>query len=336
MSSSRAKVHAGSDQPGRGAGDEPWPAGAAPMLALARSGVAARAAHCCCSAPLAPARPGSRRLPTADRAARGHRHRSARRCRSPIRSGWPRVTTAAAAATDLTVYPHGRRRSCRSSRRRVTIRTRAPSIRTPSAAAGEDFYALRPYVVGDDLRRVHWPSTARHDELMVRQDELPWQGRATVLLDVRRGARTPRVLELAVSAAASIVTACWRRRDLARLLATDGTDSGFAAGHPHVEAIMEYLAMVSLSGTASMRSVIESLAAQRRGRRRSRGGRRERCRPRRWTRSFALRRRFSSVTVVAFGDRPKSEPRMGSRDGSSSVHRRRQGLRPSPTSGIWP
>ncbi len=50
---------------------------------------------------------------------------------------------------------------------------------------GEDFYALRHYVVGDDLRRVHWPSTARHDELMVRQDELPWQGRATVLVDVR-------------------------------------------------------------------------------------------------------------------------------------------------------
>ena len=81
-----------------------------------------------------------------------------------------------------------------------------------------------------------------------------------MLLDVRRGAHTPESLELAVSATASIITACWRRRDLARLLVTDGTDSGFAAGHPHVEAIMEYLAMVSLSGTASMRSVIESLA----------------------------------------------------------------------------
>ena len=40
----------------------------------------------------------------------------------------------------------------------------------PSALGrtGEDFYALRPYVVGDDLRRVHWRSTARHDELMVK------------------------------------------------------------------------------------------------------------------------------------------------------------------------
>ncbi|HEX8803578.1 MAG TPA: DUF58 domain-containing protein, partial [Acidimicrobiales bacterium] len=57
--------------------------------------------------------------------------------------------------------------------------------------AGDDFYALRPYVVGDDLRRIHWPSTARHDELLVRQQEQPWQGRTTVLLDVRRPTHDP-------------------------------------------------------------------------------------------------------------------------------------------------
>lgn len=39
--------------------------------------------------------------------------------------------------------------------------------------AGEDFYALRPYEIGDDLRRVHWASTARLDDLMIRQDEMP-------------------------------------------------------------------------------------------------------------------------------------------------------------------
>ena len=105
----------------------------------------------------------------------------------------------------------------------------------PSALgrSGEDFYALRPYVVGDDLRRVHWPSTARRDELTVRQDELPWQGRVTVLLDVRRSAHTPASLELAVSAAASIITACWKRRDLVRLTTTDNADFGFAAGTAH-------------------------------------------------------------------------------------------------------
>ncbi|MCA1845289.1 MAG: DUF58 domain-containing protein [Actinobacteria bacterium] len=42
---------------------------------------------------------------------------------------------------------------------------------------GDDFFALREYEVGDDLRRVHWRSTARTGDLMLRQDELrvTWQ-----------------------------------------------------------------------------------------------------------------------------------------------------------------
>lgn len=50
---------------------------------------------------------------------------------------------------------------------------------------GEDFFTLREYQVGDDLRRVHWPSSAKRDELMIKQLEVPWQARALVLLDQR-------------------------------------------------------------------------------------------------------------------------------------------------------
>jgi uncharacterized protein (DUF58 family) len=131
----------------------------------------------------------------------------------------------------------------------------------PSALgrSGEDFYALRPYVVGDDLRRVHWRSTARRDDLMVRQDELPWQGRVTILLDVRRNAHSPASLELAVSAAASIVTASWKRRDLVRFVTTDNTDFGFGAGTAHAEAIMEFLATVGASSGGTLRGVLDAL-----------------------------------------------------------------------------
>ena len=126
--------------------------------------------------------------------------------------------------------------------------------------SGEDFYALRPYVVGDDLRRVHWPSTARRDELTVRQDELPWQGRVTVLLDVRRATHAPPSLELAVSAAASVVTASWKRRDLVRFATTDGTDFGFAAGAAHAEAVMEHLAVLQGCAGGTLRGMVESLS----------------------------------------------------------------------------
>ena len=122
---------------------------------------------------------------------------------------------------------------------------------------GDDFYALRAYVVGDDLRRIHWPSTARHDELLVRQQEQPWQGRTTVLLDVRRAAHDSESLEAAVSAAASIVSANSARRDLVRLATTDGADSGFGSGTPHLHALLEHLAVVEASGSASLRTMID-------------------------------------------------------------------------------
>src|SRR3546814_11554329 len=49
---------------------------------------------------------------------------------------------------------------------------------------GENFYALRPYVLGDDLRRVHWPSSARHDALLIRQTALPFQPPPPLLPDL--------------------------------------------------------------------------------------------------------------------------------------------------------
>jgi uncharacterized protein (DUF58 family) len=122
---------------------------------------------------------------------------------------------------------------------------------------GDDFYALRAYVVGDDLRRIHWPSTARHDELLVRQQEQPWQGRTTVVLDVRRAAHDSNSLEAAVSAAASIVSANSARRDLVRLATTDGADSGFGSGTPHLHALLEHLAVVQATGSASLRTMID-------------------------------------------------------------------------------
>jgi uncharacterized protein (DUF58 family) len=76
------------------------------------------------------------------------------------------------------------------------------------AAAGDDDVAPREYRQGDDLRRVHWRSTARRGELMVRREEQQWQSRGALLLDTRRYAHRgegPRSsFEVAVSAAASI------------------------------------------------------------------------------------------------------------------------------------
>ncbi|HET6951055.1 MAG TPA: DUF58 domain-containing protein [Acidimicrobiales bacterium] len=172
--------------------------------------------------------------------------------------GLAQASTVAAPVVDVTVYPEV------DDIRPVPFTTGndpMAGVLQPHALGriGDDFYALRPYVVGDDLRRIHWPSTARHDELLVRQQEQPWQGRTTVLLDVRRVTHDAESLEAAVSAAASIVTANSARHDLVRLATTDGADSGFGAGGVHVQALLEHLAVVEASGSASLRAMLDVL-----------------------------------------------------------------------------
>jgi uncharacterized protein (DUF58 family) len=75
---------------------------------------------------------------------------------------------------------------------------------------GDEFHTMREYVDGDDLRRVHWPSTAHRQTLMVRQQEQPWQPQAMLILDTRRAAHSgsgaDSTLEKAVSVAASLIT----------------------------------------------------------------------------------------------------------------------------------
>jgi uncharacterized protein (DUF58 family) len=76
-------------------------------------------------------------------------------------------------------------------------------------AQGEDTANVREYVRGDDLRAVHWASTAHRGKLMVRHTESREEPRAVLALDLRadrhRGAGPTASVEVAVAAAASIV-----------------------------------------------------------------------------------------------------------------------------------
>lgn len=110
---------------------------------------------------------------------------------------------------------------------------------------GGDFATLREYVHGDDLRRVHWPSSARAGDLLVRQDDPLCQDHLTILLDARRSRVTEERFEMAVTGAASIVHAASRSGDRIRLIVTDGTDSGLVDARTGREMLLELLAMVN-------------------------------------------------------------------------------------------
>ena len=91
---------------------------------------------------------------------------------------------------------------------------------------GRSDVLVRPYRSGDELRRVHWRSTARHDELMVRLEERPWRGGVTVLLDRRaaahRGHGPGASLEWAVTFAASACVHLIERGEPVELVTEDG------------------------------------------------------------------------------------------------------------------
>ena len=105
---------------------------------------------------------------------------------------------------------------------------------------------IRPYRQGDELRRVHWRSSARHGELMVRLEERPWRGGMTLLLDRRdaahRGRGADSSLEFAVSFAASVCMHLFGRGEPVTLVTEDGvelTPPGSASGR---EQLLDALA----------------------------------------------------------------------------------------------
>jgi len=96
------------------------------------------------------------------------------------------------------------------------------SSASASAAAAPDDVSIREYRVGDDLRRVHWRSTARRGSVMVRSDEHPGRPDVVLLLDDRAQAHAGRgagsSLEWAVSAVASAAVHLHHRGHRVRLL----------------------------------------------------------------------------------------------------------------------
>lgn len=68
-----------------------------------------------------------------------------------------------------------------------------------------DFYAIRPWATGDSPRLVHWRSTARHGELMVRQNEQRQAQKLVLILDFHANSVNPETAELTLSWVATIL-----------------------------------------------------------------------------------------------------------------------------------
>ncbi|GAA4095631.1 DUF58 domain-containing protein [Nocardioides kongjuensis] len=125
------------------------------------------------------------------------------------------------------------------------------------ASGSAEDVSVREYRRGDDLRRVHWRSSARIGELMVRREEQPWEAHATVLLDNRRlahrGQGPASSLEAAVIAAASVAMHLEQHGYAVQLCTADGIGGG-AAGDPTLgaERALEHLAVVEMAHRSTL------------------------------------------------------------------------------------
>ena len=120
--------------------------------------------------------------------------------------GLATVTTSLPGVSDILVLP--RVEALFGGQPRANAAGGEGSIPHMVALHGEDDVAVRSYRDGDDLRRIHWPTTAHRSKLMVRQEDHPARRRAVIVLDSRAaghlGPGATGSFEWAVTAAASI------------------------------------------------------------------------------------------------------------------------------------
>ncbi|WP_336922632.1 DUF58 domain-containing protein [Aquipuribacter sp. SD81] len=140
-----------------------------------------------------------------------------------------------------------------------------------AGVAGDADLNVREYRQGDDLRRVHWPTTARRGELMVRPDMHPQDHNAVVVVDTRaeahRGEGDASSLEDVVSAAASLAV---HASDLGQrvvllgdgqepLLSSHDSAHRDAADDDPVEDALDRLALVRAGGADRLGDAVEQL-----------------------------------------------------------------------------
>ena len=124
---------------------------------------------------------------------------------------------------------------------------------------GEEFYTMREYQTGDDLRRLHWPSVARTGALMIRQDESSRRSTALVFVDTREamlGKGHGLAFERGISCAASVGVLLAHGGFSLRVATADTPPAAVTE-----DAFLDVLAGVTHSGVRSIAATLTRLRA---------------------------------------------------------------------------
>jgi len=128
-------------------------------------------------------------------------------------------------------------------------------LRRPS---GFDLHSVRDYEQGESLRKVHWPSTAKRGELMVKELEDAPRDEVAILLDAEASAVVGESFDLQVRAAGSLLLAQARRGRRA-LLVINGAERTAQRVHSYEtdwRAALDLLAAAEPDGHAPASAVL--------------------------------------------------------------------------------
>lgn len=120
--------------------------------------------------------------------------------------------------------------------------------------SSEEFLGVRPYRVGDSPRSVHWPSTARANELIVREFQEDLTTDVTLFIDLGRlgltGIGDQTSIEYAIKSAASIAKRTISKGHAASLYAIGKTVEYIppGRGENHLLMILDRMALLKVDG----------------------------------------------------------------------------------------
>ncbi|MEZ5232349.1 MAG: DUF58 domain-containing protein [Acidimicrobiia bacterium] len=118
--------------------------------------------------------------------------------------------------------------------------------RSVAPRGGIAFHSLRDYVPGDDLRLVHWPTTARTGQLMVKHTVVTNEPRLVIVLDTQAGSYIDeRAFDEAVRVTASLVSAGAMQRFPTTLHTTGGVVVGIDATGSGLTEALDVLAAIA-------------------------------------------------------------------------------------------
>lgn len=136
----------------------------------------------------------------------------------------------------------------------------------PEGAGAAEFSGLREYRRGDNPRHVHWPTSARLNELMVKEFEPLASACLCIALDLAKDANIGRgkhtTLEYAIRIAASVAGYACTQNMHSRLLAEGSVPLRIASGKGdyHYQTILDVLAVAEADGKTPYAQLLMQIA----------------------------------------------------------------------------